>query len=82
MNVQEKSVREIIKQCKKCDRKIVAGGPLFTHEFDRFEDIASFVLNEAEITLPLFLEDLKNGTPLAIYQSTDYTVNPVIAGIE
>jgi radical SAM superfamily enzyme YgiQ (UPF0313 family) len=72
MNVQEESVRKVIKQCKDNDAVIVAGGPLFTHEHDRFEGIDHFVLNEAEITLPPFIKDLEAGTPKAIYQSKDF----------
>ncbi|MEO5572406.1 MAG: radical SAM protein [Bacteroidia bacterium] len=72
MNVQENSVREIISQCKKAGVKIVAGGPLFTHEYERFTEIDYFVLNEAEITLPPFLHDLENGNPKHLYQSADY----------
>lgn len=72
MNVQEESVREIIIQCKKNKRKIVAGGPLFTHEHDRFEGIDHFVLNEAEITLPPFLNDLQQNNAKAIYSSKEF----------
>ena len=70
MLVQQKAADEIIKRCKKLNRKIVAGGPLFTMEFKEYIDVVDhFVLNEAEITLPLFLKDLKMGTPDKIYQS-------------
>lgn len=69
MNVQEESVRNIVHQCKEAGKKIIAGGPLFTHEFERFPAIDHFVLNEAEITLPLFLKDLEEGKPKEIYQS-------------
>jgi radical SAM superfamily enzyme YgiQ (UPF0313 family) len=72
MNVQEYSVRDIIAKCKKNNAIIVAGGPLFTHEHDRFEGIDHFVLNEAEITLPPFLVDLAAGVPKPIYQSKDF----------
>ncbi|MFC2107328.1 radical SAM protein [Bacteroidota bacterium] len=72
MNVQEESVREIVTQCKHSNVKIVAGGPLFTHEYERFSNIDHFVLNEGEITLPLFLEDLKRGIPQAIYTTNEF----------
>ena len=72
MNVQEESVRLVIAQCNRNKVKIVAGGPLFTHEYDRFEGIDHFILNEAEITLPPFLEDLATGNAKPIYQSKDF----------
>lgn len=72
MNVQEESVRKIIAQCKRKNATIVAGGPLFTHEHDRFEGIDHFVLNEAEITLPLFIADLKFGQAKPIYKTTEF----------
>lgn len=72
MNVQEESVREIIAQCNRNNAIIVAGGPLFTHEHERFPGIHHFILNEAEITLPPFLEDLTAGNPKPIYSSKDF----------
>ncbi len=80
MNVQEESAHEIIKRCKEVGVKIVAGGTLFTHEHYRFPGVDHFVLNEAEITLPLFLEDLYNGKEKPIYQTTafaDVTTTPL-----
>jgi len=72
MNVQEESVRQIIEQCKRKNATIVAGGPLFTHEHERFDGIAHFVLNEAEITLPLFLADLEFGQAKPIYKTSEF----------
>ncbi|MCZ7602407.1 MAG: B12-binding domain-containing radical SAM protein [Melioribacteraceae bacterium] len=72
MNVQSESVRDLIKLLNKYNLKIVAGGPLFTHEYLEYEGVDHFVLNEAEITLPLFLEDLEKGTPKKIYQSNEF----------
>ncbi|KUG26888.1 hypothetical protein ASZ90_003268 [hydrocarbon metagenome] len=82
MNVQSNSVREVIKKLNHYDKIIVAGGPLFTHEYNEYEGIDYFVLNEAEITLPQFLTDLENGNPKHIYKSTEFadvhqTPNPM-----
>lgn len=80
MNVQEESVRQIIAQCKAFNLQILAGGPLFTHEYERFAEIDFFVLNEAEITLPRFLKDWEQGTPKHIYKSpefADVTTSPL-----
>src|SRR4030042_1335541 len=72
MSVQLQSVNEIIKRCKSAGKKIVAGGPLFTEEFDKFIDIDHLVLNEAEITLPVFIKDLMNGGAKHIYKTSDF----------
>ena len=72
MNVQEESVRDILAACKLAGVKVVAGGPLFTHEHERFEGVDYFILNEAEITLPPFLADLRAGNPKSIYQSNEF----------
>jgi radical SAM superfamily enzyme YgiQ (UPF0313 family) len=61
MSVQKESVKEVIQRCKTAGVRIVAGGPLFTTEYEAFGEIDHLVLNEAEITLPLFLEDFRKG---------------------
>ena len=72
MSVQIQSVKEVIRRCKSLNKKIVAGGPLFTADHEDFNDIDYLVLNEAEITLPLFFADLHAGCPQRIYQTTEY----------
>jgi len=72
MSVQEESVRQLIKRCKSYDKKIVCGGPLFTEEPEKFKMADHLVLNEAELTLPVFLDDLKNGSPKRVYQSDEF----------
>lgn len=72
MSIQRESVEQIIKECKKYDKKIVAGGPLFTQCYDDFPMIDYLILNEAEITLPSFLRDIKNGNPQHIYQTSEF----------
>lgn len=69
MTVQRDSVTQIIKRCKNHGVKIVAGGPLFTTNFDDYPQVDHLILNEAEITLPLFLADLQNGTAKHLYRS-------------
>ena len=72
MIVQKASVNEVISRCKGVGVKIAAGGPLFTSEYDQFEEVDHLILNEAEITLPPFLEDLERGRPRHIYRTSDF----------
>jgi radical SAM superfamily enzyme YgiQ (UPF0313 family) len=72
MNVQVRSAREVIDRCRAAGVKIVAGGPLFTHEHGIFEGVDHFILNEAEITLPLFLADLAAGSPKPLYATPEF----------
>ncbi len=68
MIVQKESTKEIIKRCQ--GKVIVAGGPLFTTNTDTFEGISHFILNEAEVTLPMFLDDFKKGKLQKVYTSS------------
>ncbi len=72
MVVQRDSAREIIHRCKQAGVKVVAGGPLFTMEHDQFPEVDHFVLNEAELTLPPFVDDLMNGSAQQIYTTNEY----------
>ncbi|MDQ7825468.1 MAG: B12-binding domain-containing radical SAM protein [Candidatus Eremiobacteraeota bacterium] len=71
MIVQKDSVRPIIARCRELGKKVVAGGPLFTTGHDQFEGVDHFVLGEAEITLPRFLEDLEKGEAAPLYASQE-----------
>jgi radical SAM superfamily enzyme YgiQ (UPF0313 family) len=72
MILQRESAHEIIARCKKANLKVIAGGPLFTGEYDQFEDVDHFVLNEAELTLPPFLADLENECAQHIYATSEF----------
>ncbi len=72
MAVQRESARQIITRCKGAGLKIIAGGPLFTDEHTEFEAVDHFLLNEAELTLPPFLEDLKQGCAAQVYRTSEF----------
>ncbi len=72
MVVQRSSANQIIARAKAAGRKIVAGGPLFTTEPEKFSDVDHLVLNEAENTLAPFLRDLESGHPQHMYTSDEF----------
>lgn len=72
MTVQRESAYRLIDRCKAAGVKVVAGGPLFASEYEQFTAVDHFVLNEAELTLPLFLADLARGKPARIYTTPEF----------
>jgi len=72
MIVQRHSARNVITRCNTAGVPVTGGGPLFTTEHDQYETVDHFVLNEAEVTLPLFLDDLNSGRPQRLYRSDTF----------
>jgi radical SAM superfamily enzyme YgiQ (UPF0313 family) len=80
MSTQSESANHVIETCNKLNVKIVAGGPLFTSSSEYYKKVDHLVLNEAEITLPRFLSDLKKGKAAHIYTTdewADITATPL-----
>jgi len=72
MTVQRKSVNEVIARVKAMGKPIVAGGPLFTMEKESFPEVDHLILNEGEITFPMFLQDLALGKPRRVYETSEF----------
>jgi radical SAM superfamily enzyme YgiQ (UPF0313 family) len=68
MTVQREEARRMIARCKQRGLRVVAGGPLFTIEHADFDEVDHLVLDEAETSLPAFLDDLDSGEPRHIYR--------------
>jgi radical SAM superfamily enzyme YgiQ (UPF0313 family) len=72
MNIHKESFKKVVKRCNELNTPVVAGGPMVTTDYQEFLGIDHFILNEAEITLPLFLNDLADGHPEHIYSTTEF----------
>src|SRR5690554_105225 len=72
MEIQKESVAKVIGKCKFLGTAVVAGGPLFTMEPEKYDSVEHLVLNEGEITLPMFVRDLGKGAPMHIYTTDEY----------
>jgi len=80
MVVQRDSARDTIARCHTLGTRVVAGGPLFTTEPEEFDEVDHLVLDEAEVTLPLFLADLDKDAAGHVYTSgerPDVTRTPI-----
>ncbi len=64
MNVQSESVDQIIKMVNKAHKPIIAGGPLFSCEPERFPNLDSIVIGEAEECIADLIEDMQSGKGL------------------
>jgi radical SAM superfamily enzyme YgiQ (UPF0313 family) len=72
MIIQKESVESVIKHIKKFDKKIVAGGPLFTTGWEDFKDVDCLFLGEAEDIIDSFLIDLENNELKKFYTATEF----------
>lgn len=72
MSINQQGFENTVARCNQLGVKVVAGGPFATMRHEEIQGVDHFVLNEAEITLPLFLEDLKNGRPKKVYKTDDH----------
>lgn len=72
MTAQRNSTHQVIECCAIHRLKIVAGGPLFTTEYEQFDQVDHFVLNEAEVTLPPFLRDLERDSAKRVYSTNEF----------
>lgn len=80
MQIQQHSVNRVIDECIRYGVKTVGGGPLFTQDYQNFPQVDYLILNEAEITFPLFLQDLMDNKTKRIYTTDvfpDISITPV-----
>lgn len=68
MLVQRVSLERVIDLCREVGKPMVAGGPYPTSCRDQIAGVDHFVLGEAEVNLPPFLEDFARGCAKTCYQ--------------
>lgn len=70
MFIQKNSVVDIVQRCRQLKKKVIAGGPLFNGAPEEYLDLVDhLILDEAELSLPPFLSDLKAGNLKKVYRA-------------
>jgi hypothetical protein len=69
---QYKSTIKIIEKSKSFGRKIVASGSLFTEYYEEFDNVDHLVLDDINLSLPLFINDIENDKPKKVYHSNPF----------
>ena len=67
MLVQQASLQRVIALCREMGTPLVAGGPYPTSCHEQIQGVDHFVLGEAELNLPRFLDDFRSGHAHACY---------------
>lgn len=68
---QQKSMLELITRAHRLNCVVVVGGPDPTSQPELYKEADFLVLGEGEITIPLFINDLKKGATSGKYCSTE-----------
>ncbi len=80
MIIQKESFDRVVALCNRLGKTVVAGGPYPTGSHRHITGVDHFVLGEAEVTLPQFLQDWEKGEARPLYRSDsrpDITKTPV-----
>jgi len=79
MIVQKESFHQVVTLCNQHGTPVAAGGPYPTSSYRQIKGVSHFILNEGEVTLPRFIEDLEKGEAKQVYQDDakpDITMTP------
>lgn len=68
---QQKSMLEFIKRAHRLNCIVVVGGPDPTSQPDLYREADFLVLNEGEITVPMFLQALRKGVKKGIFTTEE-----------
>lgn len=79
MIIQKDSFHEVVERCNRLGVPVAAGGPYPTSCHQEISGVDHFILNEGELTIPPFFNDLKEGNAGKMYTSElrpDITLSP------
>ncbi len=77
---QQRDCVELIHKARLKGKRVVVGGPDATSSPRLYDEASHLVLGEGEVTLPMFLDDLRSGTPRHVYRDpkmADVSRSPV-----
>ncbi len=81
MMSQQRDCIDLIRKARRRGKRVVVGGPDPTSSPHLYAEASHLVLGEGEVTLPMFLEDLKSGNPGKLYREdgrrADVKISPV-----
>lgn len=83
MIVQKQDLLAQVKEAKKRGKKVAVGGPYATALYQEVETVGAdyLILDEGEITIPLFVQAIERGEPSGIFRSEgekpDVTTTPI-----
>lgn len=72
MIVHQDSAHDVARRCRELDRRLVAGGPLFTTNHEQFPEIEHFVLGECESIIDELVHDLETGILRRFYRADSF----------
>ena len=68
---QQRSILSLIRRVQELGRKVVVGGPDPSSQPDLYNEADYLVLGEGEVTIPMFLNDLRRGAERGKYHSSE-----------
>ena len=68
---QQKGLLEVIELANKDKKFVIVGGPDATNQPDIYANADARILNEGEITIPLWLSSWRNGESRGIFKTAD-----------
>lgn len=72
MSVQSESADSVIARVQHMGKKVIAGGPHFTGNHEKYNHVDHLLLNEAEITFEPFLAGLESNWPMRVYRTEEF----------